>query len=312
MKITKTHALVLFGLFIFCKILFECSFLLSAEKKPQPSKTLGLMVPHTKFSSDCGQCHLPKTWTVMRPDFHYDHKKETGYALEEAHSSLSCTECHNDRGLIAAYNRNNCAGCHQDPHKSTLGNDCNHCHTQTDWFVQQMPLADHAKTRFPLSGMHATISCEQCHNQASVGIFKGTPTDCYSCHQAEYLKAPNHTAFYYPHQCEVCHNASTFIGARFTHNFLPAGTDCYSCHSTEYIRAPQHVSLNLPHACGSCHNTTTFSGGTFDHSYLGSSPDCYSCHQTDYVNAPNHLSTGRSLQCTTCHLSTTIWTQTNN
>ena len=49
-------------------------------------KKWGPLVPHKTFPKKCDLCHVPKRWDVMRPDFHFDHLKETGYALEGAHA----------------------------------------------------------------------------------------------------------------------------------------------------------------------------------------------------------------------------------
>ena len=54
------------------------------------SEDWGPLVPHKKFPSDCSLCHVPKRWDVMRSDFRYDHKKETGFALEGAHAKAAC------------------------------------------------------------------------------------------------------------------------------------------------------------------------------------------------------------------------------
>ena len=65
---------------------------------------MGPMVPHTKFPRNCAICHVAKRWDILRADFHFDHLKETGYALVGAHASVSCLRCHNDRVLLTAQN----------------------------------------------------------------------------------------------------------------------------------------------------------------------------------------------------------------
>jgi hypothetical protein len=49
-------------------------------------KKWGPVVPHHRFPADCGICHVPDRWDVLRDDFSFDHEKETGYPLEGAHA----------------------------------------------------------------------------------------------------------------------------------------------------------------------------------------------------------------------------------
>ena len=48
------------------------------------------------------------------------------------------------------------------PHVQTgLPHDCGVCHSTTDWLNAKF---DHnAFTSYPLTGMHATVQCAQCH-----------------------------------------------------------------------------------------------------------------------------------------------------
>src|SRR4051812_19304989 len=105
----------------------------AADDAPARRKPLPLLVPHGKFSQDCGQCHVPKNWTTMRSDFRFDHAKETGYPLNGAHAAVRCTQCHTDRGPVKRYSSRGCAGCHPDFHKGTLGTDCTRCHSEVSW-----------------------------------------------------------------------------------------------------------------------------------------------------------------------------------
>ena len=265
-------------------------------------KKWGPLVPHKTFPKKCDLCHVPKRWDVMRPDFHFDHLKETGYALEGAHASVVCLRCHNDRMTRAVISRG-CSGCHEDPHKSTLGLDCKRCHSEVNWKPKETALGQHARTRFPLTGIHVTLQCVQCHARADAGDFKGSPVDCFSCHQADYNRAPNHVAMNFAHTCKDCHTTTTFTGALFDHSTLGPNPNCYSCHQTQYRSAqnPNHAALGIPTTCAQCHTTFTWLGATFDHATTGftltgkhATAQCADCHINNNYSIPN-------ANCVPCH-----------
>jgi hypothetical protein len=132
------------------------------------SKHWGPLVPHKTFPGDCSICHVTDSWDTLKKDFSFDHKAQTGYPLEGAHTEAACLRCHNDRGPVMAYVNRGCGGCHPDPHASALGLDCQRCHSQTDWTPTGL-IAEHARTRFHLVAAHAVAPCESCHLQAAVG-----------------------------------------------------------------------------------------------------------------------------------------------
>ncbi len=294
-----------------------CALLAAAPAQAKPprqgwDKKWGPLVPHTKFPKDCGLCHVAKRWDVIRKDFVFDHKKETEYALEGAHAQALCLRCHNDRGDVRSFAARGCAGCHRDPHKKTLGADCTRCHDQNTW----RPVAqflEHAQTRFPLTGVHQAVSCQACHPREAQGDFKGNRTDCYSCHQADYRRAPHHAAMNYPRDCQNCHNTSAWhgggAGGAFNHAALPSGGAgmCSSCHQADYRRAPDHAARNYPQSCDSCHNTASWAGARFNHNALpGGGTNCVLCHQADYQRAPDHAARNYPQTCANCH-NTTSW-----
>ena len=280
-------------------------------------KRLGPLVSHRTFPGDCGICHVADRWDVLRPDFSFDHKKETGFALEGAHARAQCLRCHNDRGPVTAYVSRGCGGCHPDPHASSLGLDCERCHNQVDWRPQGL-IAEHARTRFPLYGVHAITPCESCHLQAPTGQFRGAPTQCEMCHQKDLARAttPDHTASGWTTRCERCHTPVGWTGAAIRHDFFPltgghaglqcaqchtGGTigtipsDCYSCHRADYERAANHTALTLSHTCTECHTTTAWTPSTFRHAFPLQGVHnlaCATCHTTGNT---------ASFSCIDCH-----------
>ena len=308
------------------------------------SEKWGPMVPHQTFPGDCGICHVPERWDVLKEDFSFDHEQETGYPLTGAHARAVCLRCHNDRGPVEAYASRGCAGCHVDPHQSTLGPDCLRCHDEENWRPGGI-VADHARTRFPLVGTHAVTPCVSCHLRAPVGEFRGTPTECSLCHQDDLARAtsPDHVANGWTTNCQRCHAATGWSGASFSHDFFPlvgghAGrecrdchtggrfvaipSDCVSCHLDDYQTAPGHVAQGFSQNCTRCHTTFGWTGANFNHdffplvgghaglecirchtsgTFVKISSNCFSCHQDDYQRAPDHAALQFPTDCTRCH-----------
>jgi hypothetical protein len=294
-----------------CLLLVNCETL---APRNGWQKRWGPLVPHRTFPGDCGLCHVAERWDLLRPDFTFDHQKSTGYPLEGAHARAACLRCHNDRGPVSAYAARGCGGCHPDPHQSTLGLDCTRCHEQTTWRPTGL-IAEHARTRFPLYGVHAAVPCERCHLEARQGQYRGAPVECDLCHQKDLARAtsPNHIASGWTRNCDRCHTPSSFTAANFVHSFFPLTgghtglactrchtsgsfgpipSDCYSCHQADYQRAPNHAALGFPHDCQSCHSTTNWTGSTFRHTFPLSGPhnvSCTSCHDAGTTTTFNCL-----------------------
>jgi hypothetical protein len=151
-----------------------------------------------QFGNSCSQCHNEKNWSTTK-DFHKN------FSLSGIHLTLTCNECHsNDRHLAGT--SNNCLFCHKkdDVHLGTLPN-CSHCHNQNFWDAR---VFQHSRTRFPLRGVHRTLDCLDCHNR---GIYRGTPSECSSCHLSDAVNATS--------------SSHSPIG-----NFM----DCTSCHRNHF------------------------------------------------------------------------------
>jgi hypothetical protein len=144
----------------------------------------------------CENCHSLRSWQDQKPFAH----ETTGYALEGAHRSLVCTDCHRrtkvQGGVDVAFHDTpkNCADCHEDVHGGQFNRasnglaDCASCHTPVRWAAA---LFDHEKgTTFPLAGAHVRVPCQDCHSQRQEGggrrvvIYRGTPRRCADCHRS--------------------------------------------------------------------------------------------------------------------------------
>ena len=97
---------------------------------------------------------------------------------------------------------------------------------------------NHNNTPFPLTGAHTTVACNLCHFN---NVFAGTPTDCYSCHKADFTGTtnPNHVTAGWPTTCTTCHTTTAWLPATLPssyHTFFPlnhgnANGVCATCHT---------------------------------------------------------------------------------
>ena len=158
--------------------------------------------PHGgKLKGGCENCHGQESW---RPASGFDHDL-SDYPLLGLHRVVACAQCHTTLGYDSA--PATCIECHsrEDVHHGGLGKKCESCHSPNGWAQWRF---DHAKqTGFALIGGHAGLQCADCHREAP-GTTKTSPL-CISCHRQDdrHLGA-------YGAQCERCHTAYTWKGAR--------------------------------------------------------------------------------------------------
>src|SRR3954447_25678106 len=70
------------------------------------------------------------------------------------------------------------AGTHS-PH-GNLATPCQNCHTPSGWKpIRAVPEFDHNQTRYPLRGMHTSVTCTQCHVKM---VFSNVGQRCQDCH----------------------------------------------------------------------------------------------------------------------------------
>ena len=225
-------------------------------------KRRGPVVPHDTFPQDCALCHEGGSWNKIRPDFVFDHEKETGVPLRGAHARAECLRCHNDRGPVERFSQQGCVGCHEDVHRAKQGAQCSTCHNESDWRVNDA-IALHSKTRFPLFGVHAAVECWRCHEGAQICNFDRAPVECASCHQKDLASAtsPDHAAMGWTDSCERCHAPVSWGEGDFNHSWFPLvgqhrtpPRQCTDCHVNAVYQ------LGSPNTCIDCHGN----GATID------------------------------------------------
>ena len=202
------------------------------------------------------------------------------FPLTGAHRALACTRCHVGSDFHSA--KTDCYGCHgqafasaANPKHTGFSTACLSCHTTTAW---QPASFDHNTTAFKLSGAHIAVPCANCHRN---GVFAGTASTCYPCHQQQFTAAanPKHTGL--STDCKTCHTTNAWRPASFDHNL------------TAFKLTGAHIAV----PCTQCH---------LNGAYTGTSAVCYTCHQQAFTTATNPKHTGFATNCATCH-TTTAW-----
>ena len=268
------------------------------------------------FPTDCTLCHNTTIWTTST----FNHSSV--FPLVGAHATVACALCHVNNNYKTV--PTTCYGCHQKDFNGTTNPNhvsasfpttCDSCHGNTSWTpVTSFNHSTFAK--WPLTGFHATLQCAQCHTSNNYG---NLPTDCYSCHKADFTGTtnPNHVTANFPTGCQLCHNTTAWTGAVFDHsktafpltgahvsvacatchvnnNYTTLPTNCYGCHQKDFTGTtnPNHVAASFPTDCQVCHTTSAWTGAVFDHS------------KTAFPLTGAHV----SVACTTCHVNSNYTT----
>ena len=285
-------------------------------------------------SQDCARCHSDHngenfnliTWDP-RPQA-FDHSK-TGYVLSGKHAGLTCNQCHNAQRVSAAERSSirmkdagktflglsqTCTACHKDAHNGRLGQNCSQCHNFNDW--KNTSQFDHAKTRYPLTGLHTRVACEKCHTPGTdtkprfVGLPFGKCNDCHN--------DPHHGSF--PQSCQTCHNTggwkhvpTTTLAENFDHSktrYPLQGkhqtVSCLQCHANGDFKKPLVFAK-----CVDCHKPDPHGGQFIKRADAG---ECASCHtvsgfKPSLFTLKEHQATAYPLQgkhvqvrCEQCHI----------
>lgn len=231
------------------------------------------------FPTDCSLCHSTIDWTGAT----FNHSA-TAFPLTGAHLTVACAQCHVNNNYTTV--PTNCDACHITEYNQTTSPNhaqagfpvnCALCHSTTNWTSSTF---NHSTTAFPLTGAHVTAPCASCH----VGNnYTTVPTDCYSCHKADYtgVQNPNHVTSGFPTTCATCHNTTSWEGATFNHTWFPiysgthanVWTTCADCH----LDSSNYNSFS----CTNCHThneaaTDPIHKNVKGYSYTPTA--CYQCH----------------------------------
>ncbi len=213
---------------------------------------------------ECTDCHSNDDWGQTR----FDHDRDTEYQLRGSHREVVCNDCHIEPIFEVAL-LTTCDTCHLDdqPHRGTLGTQCESCHSEVNW--QDPVFFDHDLAAFPLLGKHDDNECEDCHETKA---FTDVETTCSACHIEDDPHKGN-----FSESCEDCHNPVAWDIWTFDHDqqteFPLTGAHavvaCADCH-----RSPLNKMLSAGATCRSCHRTDDVHDGEFGF-------DCGRCHSAD-------------------------------
>jgi hypothetical protein len=273
-------------------------------------------------SARCATCHVDhfgQDFQLVRFDtLSFDHNS-IGYPLNGAHATADCASCHTpalitERGVLAfewqpgGLDRTflglptDCTSCHRsdNPHAEQFsGRECSTCHSEEGW--EDAPGFDHEATRYPLTGLHASLDCASCHQPpvASGGeapVVRYAPllfSECSTCHQDPHAGAMQGS-------CATCHSTSGWsrvdpnaVEGRFAHastGFALEGAhdraSCTSCHDPQATRSPT-LDLEFP---------TASIGRVFA---TPEAVECVSCHIDVHEGALADVPGGST--CLACH-----------
>jgi len=172
------------------------------------------------------------------------------FQLTGKHTQVDCGGCHTGARSIADLKSTSqgCDSCHQknDPHNGQFGKDCGACHTTAGWTPATF---DHNLSSFKLTGAHVNVTCAKCHLN---NIFKGTPTDCASCHADPAF----HAGLFKNTACDQCHNTNAWASASFNQPHPSCGErNCLQHHRATC--ADCHPVNLMTSTCLKCHDSNT-------------------------------------------------------
>ncbi|MEZ4322661.1 MAG: cytochrome c3 family protein [Myxococcota bacterium] len=232
----------------------------------------GVMGPET-----CDSCHDTEAFDIIT----FDHKANTTFDLQPAHTERKCVDCHESVDKFAGLN-SDCTACHKsDRPWGHYDGECGTCHKASQWFPGGLGDQDHAVTGFALRGQHAQLDCESCH-PPDRARGEATP-QCSSCHTVDD-----------PHKnqlgnvCDDCHNDVSWFRVRWRHGStgfpLRGGhrvADCIDCHPNSYT--------GTPNECFRCHSSQASNG---PHHQSAVFRDCQLCHREYAWTPPIYFGAG--------------------
>ncbi len=248
-----------------------------------------LIFDHTAISGNCASCH----------DGNYTAIGALGVSATHIQISADCSVCHNitNPGFKPAFvdhtstdvTSASCKSCHEPPGGATGKPVDTHVTTEQDCGVCHVPGGTFKPAVFDHSNLPRSTRCDSCHGVTAKG--------------KDAMVNPAHPETI--EDCKLCHNTTTFAGAKYNHKGIV--DNCASCHGVSTVgKSTRHVPTDDD--CSVCHVTTGFKPATFDHA--GIVDNCESCHDGVFAigkqDAPYvHVTTASD--CGVCHYSTTTF-----
>lgn len=216
------------------------------------------------LGSKCEDCHSSEKWESAT----FDHSEATRFELRGRHLRVDCVGCHRTtpgrENTIA-----NCRSCHSgdDVHHGQLDGACAGCHNEKSWTEEIF--FEHDLARFPLLGLHAAVTCEDCHASSQ---FHDAKMACVDCHSKDDTHQRTLGA-----QCARCHNPNGWNIWVFDHSTQTEfplsggheGLACRACHSQ-----PSELHVRMSKDCYACHSREDSHRGRFGR-------NCEACHDDE-------------------------------
>jgi hypothetical protein len=263
--------------------------------------------PHKgSFKGTCESCHTTASWKKINSSMQFDHSK-TKYPLTGGHLQVSCVNCHAGGDFKKQLTFAKCNDCHTlDPHKGQFQaraskGECSECHTVDAWKPSLFGVKEHATSKYPLDGKHATVACDKCHTPDGKDTqYKVKFAACTDCHKDEHDK--QFAAAPYMNRCEDCHTVRDFHRSTFT---------IAKHQKSHFVLTGAHVAV----ACAECHKAGL--GGRTDKilPFRFQDSTCASCHQDPHKGEfkdrmAAKKSNGTPQGCEACH-GTRSWVDIN-
>jgi hypothetical protein len=304
------------------------------ELKPEVAKGQGFHGRIPTAERNCEKCHHEHQgrenaiimWgTQGKKGFNH---ARTGWALTGGHATLKCESCHEKRRInlqpILAFLEKHpaqetflglatpCHACHFDEHRDQVGQQCESCHVTKSF--KPAPNFSHDKTDYPLTGKHAKVACEKCHQkvrdeQTAKTVFPAPVSEtflrysplehkaCTNCH-----KDPHEGKF--GPRCASCHSTDGWLivrnasqerafhdKTRFPLKGEHVDVDCKACHGPFPGQAPKFKGL-AHELCSDCHADAH--EGQLNAPGKNKPPDCTACHTVDGFLPPRFTPTQHS------------------
>jgi hypothetical protein len=229
--------------------------------------------PHQgRLGAQCASCHTTAGWkeTAGKTAGDFDHGR-TRFPLRGRHATVGCDRCHTGGTMTASLQFDTCERCHSDAHHGQFstrvrGDDCEACHDVDGFVPARYGAAEHARSRFPLSGAHLALPCIACHRDApmpdgaTARSFVFGDMRCEACHEDPH--AGQFTAAAPEKQCNDCHRTAAWRELAFDHD-----------RDSTYPLEGQHRGA----LCSGCHTPATIAGRTVTR-YRSVARDCSACH----------------------------------
>ena len=275
---------------------------------------------------ECASCHDVNGWKPSK--FDVKAHASSKYPLEGKHAKLECAQCHIAKGKDTLYKVkfSRCLDCHHDEHQTQFAaapwlNQCEKCHTTEGFKPSMFALAKHKQARFPLTGSHLAVLCNDCHKPASAfarasllpasvavqaepaaatagyktsAVYRFQELSCTTCHQdphrsqfAERMKALRADGT--PAGCEACHSTRNWQDiTRFDHD------------RTKFALVGAHRAVG----CIDCHRPPNLEMKLTNVDFTQAPTKCEECHSD--IHGRQFAKAGGDTPCADCH-TTAKW-----